>query len=414
MSDVAIRLDHVYKRFRRGELFNTLRDLVPALVKGTVRRDRERELADNEFWAIRDACLEVRRGETVGIIGRNGAGKSTMLKHLAGIMQPTRGTISVSGRLSALIEVGAGFHFDLTGRENVLLNGVILGMSRAEIAAKFDEIVAFSGLEDFIDTPVKRYSSGMYARLGFSVAAHLEPDILVIDEVLSVGDFAFQAKSVQKMKSIARSGATVLFVSHNLHAISDLCSRTVLMDAGMIVADGPTTEVIQTYFDRERAKLTRARSGAAVIRSVTLRGASGPGARFLPGDTMRVDVTFEARERCERVAVLVAIHSENLDRLFHTSTVWLGAPPIDIERGQAGVAAFELKLHLASGVFHVAALLYEDATEHDYDRVEPAATFHVSAGGEVAGPLHAYPKLAGLTLFDGRAEIPATAIGTAD
>jgi len=408
MNDVAIRFNHVYKRFRRGELFDTLRDLVPALVKSALRRDRERELAENEFWAIRDICLEVRRGETLGIIGRNGAGKSTMLKHLAGIMQPTRGTISVSGRVSAMIEVSAGFHPDLTGRENMLLSGVVLGMSRAEIAAKFDEIVAFSGLEDFIDTPVKRYSSGMHARLGFSIAAHLDPDILVIDEVLSVGDFTFQAKSMRKMKSIARSGATVLFVSHDLHAISELCTRTVLMDGGMVVADGPTTDVIQAYFDRERTKLSGERPGAALIRRVTLRGANGLGTRFEPGETMCIDVEFEARERCARVVVCVAIEGENLDLLSYTSTVWLGAPPLDIERGQNGRATFELQLHLAGGTFHVAVSLYDEATEHEYDRVNPAATFHVSAGGEVGGPLHAYPKLAALTLSDRH-----VAIGTA-
>jgi len=414
MGDVAIHFDHVYKRFRRGEFFDTLRDLIPALVRSALRRDRERELAENEFWAVKDICLEVRHGETLGIIGHNGAGKSTMLKQLAGIMLPTRGAISVSGRLSAMIEVSAGFHPDLTGRENVLLSGVILGMSRAEIAAKFDEIVAFSGLEEFIDTPVKRYSSGMLARLGFSIAAHLDPDILVVDEVLSVGDFTFQAKSLRKMKSIARSGATVLFVSHDLHAISELCARTVLMDRGMVVADGPTTSVIQAYLDRERTKLSVERPGAAVIRSVTLRGANGLCARFEPGDTMFIDVGFEARERCAGAAVCVAIQGENLQLLSYTTTAWLGAPPFNIERGQTGLATFELRLHLASGTFHVDVSLYREATDHEYDRVNPAATFHVSAGSEVGGPLHSYPKLAALTLSDRHVETRATAIGTAN
>ncbi|HXW97063.1 MAG TPA: ABC transporter ATP-binding protein, partial [Gemmatimonadales bacterium] len=237
MTDIALRLDHVYKRFRRGEKHDSLRDLLPALVKRAVRRDRERALAAQEFWVLSDICIDVRKGETVGIIGHNGAGKSTMLKHLSGIMEPTRGRVEVHGRLSALIEVGAGFHPDLTGRENVYLNGVILGMTREEIRRKFDEIVEFAGIADFIDTPVKRYSSGMFARLGFSVAAHLEPDILIIDEVLSVGDFAFQRKGLEKMRAVARSGATVIFVSHNLQAVAEFCKRTILLDHGRVVAD---------------------------------------------------------------------------------------------------------------------------------------------------------------------------------
>ena len=189
-SPVALRMEHVYKKFKRGERHDSLRDLIPALFRRAVSKvAMVPELKEQEFWALRDVYFDIAKGEAVGIIGHNGAGKSTMLKHLAGIMRPTRGESRSNGRLSALIEVGAGFHQDLTGRENVFLNGVILGMSRAEIARKFDEIVEFSGLADFIDTPVKRYSSGMFARLGFSVAAHLDPDILIIDEVLSVGDF---------------------------------------------------------------------------------------------------------------------------------------------------------------------------------------------------------------------------------
>src|SRR6267378_6132453 len=194
MNEPVIIFDHIYKKFARGEQHTTLRDLIPALISSWWNKKKidEQALKGEEFWAVNDVSFSVPRGEALGIIGPNGSGKSTILKLLSGILRPDRGTYSVKGRLSALIEVGAGFHPDLTGRENIYLNGTILGMTRAEIKQRFDAIVAFSGVEEFLDTPVKRYSSGMYARLGFSVAAHVEPDVLIVDEVLSVGDYLFQ------------------------------------------------------------------------------------------------------------------------------------------------------------------------------------------------------------------------------
>ncbi len=241
---VVLRMDHVYKKFTKGERHDSLRDLIPALTKRAIRSfSAPPELRAQEFWALQDVSFEIRKGEAVGIIGHNGAGKSTMLKHLSGLLKPTRGRIDVVGRLSALIDVGAGFHPDLTGRENIFINGAILGMSRAEVRRKFDDIVAFSELKDFIDTPVKRYSSGMYARLGFAVAVHMEPDILIIDEVLSVGDYAFQTKGVEKMRSILKSGATVIFVSHSLRSVADLCDRALLFAKGRLLEDGPALNV---------------------------------------------------------------------------------------------------------------------------------------------------------------------------
>src|SRR6185436_20132984 len=284
-KDYAFRMDHVFKRFRRGDQHDSLRDLIPSLVKRAVRKDRERVLAPQEFWVLNDVSFDVKKGETLGIIGHNGAGKSTMLKHLSGIMVPTRGSIEVNGRLSALIEVGAGFHSDLTGRENVFLNGVILGMSRDEVRRKFDEIVEFSGLAQFIDTPVKRYSSGMYARLGFSVAAHLDPDILVIDEVLSVGDHAFQARSLAKMRSVLQSGATVIFVSHNLHAVADLCGRTLLLSKGTMLHDGPTSEVIHTYMEQIKTARTHGPDQQVSIEDVRISRDGTPRHDFTSGDS---------------------------------------------------------------------------------------------------------------------------------
>src|SRR5260221_8811415 len=228
----AIVFDRVWKKFRRGERHDSLRDLLPATARRLFRRQRESELEDQEFWALQDVSFEVRAGEALGIIGRNGAGKSTILKLLTRILKPTRGTRSLSGRTGALIEVAAGFHPDLTGRENVYLQGAIMGMRRAEIAAHFDEIVSFADLERFIDTPVKRYSSGMNARLGFSIAAHLSPDVLLIDEVLSVGDMAFQEKCRARMQQFRASGGAIVFVSHHLPAGAQLCSQVVLLEAG--------------------------------------------------------------------------------------------------------------------------------------------------------------------------------------
>lgn len=203
MPDIAFEMEHVFKKFRKGEIYNSLREYIPVLTRKILKRSTESPLSKTEFWALQDISFHVNKGEALGIIGHNGAGKSTMLKMLCNVMKPTLGYMKVNGTLSALIEVGAGFHGDLTGRENIYLNGTIMGMKKREIEKKFDEIIEFSGLEEFIDTPVKRYSSGMYARLGFAVAAHVDPEILIVDEVLSVGDYSFQNKCAEKMKSVS-------------------------------------------------------------------------------------------------------------------------------------------------------------------------------------------------------------------
>jgi lipopolysaccharide transport system ATP-binding protein len=250
VTELALRIDGLGKTFRIGgrhEPYRTLRDSLRDVVVGPFRRLRERAEPDREFWALRDVSFDVRRGEVVGIIGRNGAGKSTLLKILSRITEPTLGRVGIRGRVGSLLEVGTGFHPELTGRENVFLNGAILGMKRTEIAAKFDEIVAFAELDEFLDTPVKHYSSGMYTRLAFSVAAHLEPDILIVDEVLAVGDAQFQAKCLGKMGDVASEGRTVLFVSHNMHVVQKLCSRAIWIDGGHIRKDGSAAEVVRGY-----------------------------------------------------------------------------------------------------------------------------------------------------------------------
>src|SRR5208283_3099330 len=247
MSDVTLQMEHVYKKFRKGEVYNTLRDLIPALTGKMFRQQELRASDKREFWALQDLSFEVRQGEAFGIIGHNGAGKSTALKILSRIMKPSKGRMIVHGRLCGLIEVTAGFHQDLTGRENIFLNGTILGMTKREIESKLDQIIAFSGIEEFIDTPVKRYSSGMYARLGFSVAAHVDPEVLIVDEVLSVGDYVFQQRCIDRIRSVIKSGTTVLFVSHNLKSVTEVCHRAMLLDHGNVVTIGDTDSVTRKY-----------------------------------------------------------------------------------------------------------------------------------------------------------------------
>ncbi len=253
----VIRAQSVGKKYlishQHRERYEALRDVLAGALRGLASRTGRRrathghEAATEEFWALRNFDMEIRQGERVGIIGRNGAGKSTLLKVLSRITEPTSGRLSIRGRVASLLEVGTGFHPELTGRENIFLNGAILGMGKAEIRRKFDQIVAFSEVEKFLDTPVKRYSSGMYVRLAFSVAAHLEPEILVVDEVLAVGDAAFQKKCLGKMGDAGRDGRTVLFVSHNMSAVRQLCDRGIVLDRGAKVFDGPVSDALEHY-----------------------------------------------------------------------------------------------------------------------------------------------------------------------
>ncbi len=246
----AIEFTNVWKKFRKGEKFSSLRDAIPHMFKNIAAKNAGNNiLEESEFWAVNDVSFSIGSGEVVGFIGSNGAGKSTILKLLSGIIVPNKGHLKVNGRLSALIEVTAGFHPELTGRENVYLNGTILGMKKREVDERFDEIVEFSGIEEFIDTPVKRYSSGMYSRLGFSVAAHVNPDVLLVDEVLAVGDIAFQSKCAEKMRELLNSGVTIIFVSHNLPLVQSLCKRVFLIDRGAILKDGIPEDVIPYYED---------------------------------------------------------------------------------------------------------------------------------------------------------------------
>lgn len=397
-SDTVVEVDGVYKKFRRGELFDSLRDLVPALVKGVGKRRAPGELDQREFWAVSDVSFSVRRGEAFGIIGGNGAGKSTILKMLAGIMRPTKGSVRVRGRLSALIEVSAGFHPDFTGRENIFLNGAILGMTRDEIRSRFDAIVDFSGLERFIDTPVKRYSSGMYARLGFSVAAHVDPEVLIVDEVLSVGDYIFQQKCIDRMNAVITNGATVLFVSHNLQAVASLCPRSVLLEKGNVRMIGATDEVIRTYYSRAQQPRVLPPDWGLAITSVTTHDASGQRGTFESGAKISVTVVVEAQRLHEEVAIVLQIVDENQYAIFDTCTYRLGAGYLTVDAGQTLTATFELNLYLAHGTFHVNAYAHRYTTDIAYDKWMTAASIIVTGAPDVRGLVTLHPSLTECTI----------------
>ena len=250
MGDIAIRTEGLSKLYSIGtwhQRHDSMRDLLAHRVKNILRQHVHGEAANTTIWALQDVSLEIKKGEAVGIIGRNGSGKSTLLKILSRVTDPTKGRAVIYGRFCSLLEVGTGFHADLTGRENIYLSGAILGMRKAEIDRKFEAIVDFAEIRKFIDTPVKHYSSGMYVRLGFAVAAHMEPDILIVDEVLAVGDGLFQKKCMNKMKDVGQLGQTILFVSHDMAAITRLCKRAILLDQGRILRDGPSHEIVAEY-----------------------------------------------------------------------------------------------------------------------------------------------------------------------
>jgi ABC-type polysaccharide/polyol phosphate transport system ATPase subunit len=300
----AVEVEGLGKRYRLGEDHGTT-SVREALTRSWRHASRlERRARRPEIWALRDVDLAVSEGEAVGVIGRNGAGKSTLLKILSRITEPTSGVSRTRGRVASLLEVGTGFHPELTGRENVFLNGAILGMTRRDIVQRFDEIVSFSGVEPFIDTPIKRFSTGMYLRLAFAVAAHLEPDVLLVDEVLAVGDAEFQAKCLRRMESVGDEGRTVVFVSHNLGAVGLLCTRTIWLDGGGVRATGPTAEVVQAYVQAqtlgEGTAWQGTTAGPVTVHDVRVTDATGRPAETLQRDEpMVIEVRYTLGRRVQ-------------------------------------------------------------------------------------------------------------------
>jgi lipopolysaccharide transport system ATP-binding protein len=343
MLNLAMRVEGISKKYqigRRRHHYDGLKDLFGDGLKSLFKAQSAKQLqSDDGFWALRDVSFDIKAGEVVGIIGRNGSGKSTLLKILSRITEPTHGHASIKGRIGSLLEVGTGFQPELTGRENIYLSGAILGMRKKEIDSKLDEIVAFSGVEKFIDTPVKRYSSGMYVRLGFAVAAHLEPEILLVDEVLAVGDSQFQKKCLSKMQDVGKQGRTVLFVSHSMPTITRLCPRAILLSEGRILLDGPSHQVVSAYLHsgfgssavREWPDASMAPSGdVARLRAVRIKTEAGKVADALDiRDPFAVEMEYEVVKPGFVLLPHLGFVNEEGDYVFITLDLdpqWRGRP----------------------------------------------------------------------------------------
>lgn len=359
MSEVAIRVENLGKKYvlrhqEPGRRYKALRDVLTDKARALFRpKDAATAAATREdFWALHDVSFEIREGESVGIIGRNGAGKSTLLKILSRITEPTRGKIEIAGRVASLLEVGTGFHPELTGRENIYLNGAILGMSRADIRRRFDEIVAFAEVEKFLDTPVKRYSSGMYMRLAFAVAAHLEPEILIVDEVLAVGDMEFQKKCLGRMNEVSTQGRTVLFVSHNMDAVMRLCTRAIHLVKGGVVNVGSAQSVVADYVKSQVEQPARVMFPQHAPREDTRRNlvmisadwpATSPHPPWhLPfGEEITFAITFECHTSVQSAEVGIALYAPTGTEIASTSS-FATLPDIRLE---PGVYRIEVKYH---------------------------------------------------------------------
>jgi lipopolysaccharide transport system ATP-binding protein len=379
-----IEFNNVWKKFRKGEKLNSLRDSIPGLFKRSFANIAEDGLRQDEFWALQGVDFKIEKGEVVGIIGPNGAGKSTALKLLSGIFEPNQGQVKISGRLSALIEVTAGFHPELTGRENVYLNGTILGMTKKEIDTKFGQIVEFSGIGEFIDTPVKRYSSGMYSRLGFSVASHMDPDILLVDEVLSVGDIAFQAKCTQKMRELLESDITIVLVSHNLPLIQSLCNRVILLQKGKINKEGSPNAIIPYYqnivyqHQEEEVKKKIASDDYKVkinqeslvnINRIFLKDeGENIKEKFKPGESILITVEFEAKEKIEQPIFSIDIIRPDEVLCCSANTMDAGYKTNIID-GKGSIDIKFDKMNLAPGIYIIKMSIWDKEMMHPYATV---------------------------------------------
>ncbi len=385
MSDIAIRVEQLSKRYRIGaavEPYHTMRDTIARLVRAPFTR-RRRDLSATDLWALDDVSFEIRQGEVVGIIGGNGAGKSTLLKILSRITTPTRGRARIVGRVASLLEVGTGFHPELTGRENIFLNGAILGMTRREIAEKFDAIVAFAEVDRFIDTAVKYYSSGMYVRLAFAVAAHLEPEILIVDEVLSVGDARFQQKCLGKMDDVAKGGRTVLFVSHNMAAVQRLATSALLLERGRLKASGHVRPMVAQYLsgDAHASFVAERRNGRPQILEADVIDAHGARvAKPLNTDAFGFRVRFVLPEARSGMTIGIGVLAADGTVVFtnNSDDVALAVPR---EAGEYEARIMLPADTLMAGDYHLAVCLWD--VGQIFDLQEPALSFGLEYGPSV-------------------------------
>jgi len=380
VGDVAVHIENLSKQYRIGgpqARYKTMRETLIDMAAAPARRLRRfgRPAPPEEtIWALKDVTFDVERGQVVGIIGRNGAGKTTLLRILSRITEPTEGYAEIKGRVGSLLEVGTGFHPELTGRENIYLNGAILGMRRVEIDRKFDEIVAFSEIEKFLDTPVKRYSSGMYVRLAFSVAAHLEPEILLVDEVLAVGDAAFQKKCLGKMGDVASEGRTVLFVSHNMAAVAGLCQRALLLENGRKNVDGPVSNVIARYGDlldqARTGDLTSVndRGGTGAVKTTSIWWVDSQGAHLSmlqSGQTVELRIAYAAKHALRDPSFLVGVYDSLSRRVFFLDSSESGGLPETLPpRGIVRCLIEDLPLPAGSYRLNLAILAEHELADH--------------------------------------------------
>jgi homopolymeric O-antigen transport system ATP-binding protein len=375
-----VLFEHVWKKFRRGERHDSLRDLIPSTIRRLTGTRGEAALKKDEFWAVRDVSFQVEAGEALGIIGPNGAGKSTALKLLTRILRPNEGHCAVQGRVGALIEVAAGFHPELTGRENIYLQGAIMGMKRAYIGSRFDEIVQFAGIESFIDTPIKRYSSGMQARLGFSIAAHMDPDVLIVDEVLSVGDITFQARCMERMERHIKNGVTVVFVSHNLQAVASLCKRAVVLGQGTLRYDGPVEGAIDAYLAASQAGSRRSDTDPRfTLESARLTTATGQPAHTMSPHTPCV-LTAVLRCDIESPPVSFSMDFERTRDLFYcygVSSDQLGVARQAMRPGDRITVEFRFVAHFARGHYRINVNVRHSSSMTFFLFAENAANFTI-------------------------------------
>lgn len=396
----SITVNQISKRYRMGAGLTNLRDLF------TIRRESQ---SIDYHWAVKDVSFELQPGEALGIIGPNGAGKTTILKLLSRVTSPTSGELVVNGRFSALIELGAGFHQDLTGRENIFLNGTILGMQRSEIKAKFDEIVEFAGIEKFLDTPVKRYSSGMYARLGFAIAAHIDPQVLLVDEVLAVGDYPFQLKCYARMEALRKKGTALIFVSHNMEAVRRVCNRGLVMYRGQAVFEGTGSEAVVAYSDviRQNARQAqldvpeedgisqRVMTFDAEIERVSLLDAAGNAVSALEsGTTARLAIDAYFNKAVSQPIFSLVIRTPDGRVVYDTTTRWMKIQTPNFSAGDRCRVEFALDLPLLDGTYELGVDIASSDFSHFYDCLERALGFSIVGSEGAQGLVDLGAKIA--------------------